>query len=66
MQNGMEIIPMETKAGNSLKSNSFKKYISEYAPKQAIRFSGQEYIEQECVINVPLYMAGKVREMMRE
>ena len=66
VQNGMEIIPMEIKAGNSLKSNSFKKYISEYVPKQAIRFSGQEYIEQECVINVPLYLAGKVKGMMRE
>jgi Holliday junction resolvase-like predicted endonuclease len=66
VQNDMEIIPMEIKAGNSLKSNSFKKYISEYVPKQAIRFSAQEYIEQECVINVPLYLVGKVKEMMRE
>ncbi len=65
VQNSMDIIPIEIKAGKSIKSNSFKRYISEYQPRQAIRYSGQEYIEQECIINIPLYLVGKTKELMK-
>lgn len=64
LQNGMEIIPVEVKAGDSIHSNSFKKYIMERKPKHAIRFSGLGYIEQETVTNVPLYLVGKTKELI--
>ncbi|MBO5352806.1 MAG: ATP-binding protein [Lachnospiraceae bacterium] len=65
VQNGMEIIPVEVKAGDSIHANSFKKYIAERKPKQAIRFSGLGYVEQETVINIPLYLAGKTKELLK-
>lgn len=64
LQNGIEIIPVEVKTGNSTHANSFKKYISERKPKQAIRYSGLEYMEQECMVNIPLYLAGKTKELL--
>lgn len=65
LQNGMEIIPVEVKAGESTHANSFKRYIKERQPKQALRYSGLGYMEQECVINIPLYLIGKTKELLK-
>ena len=35
LQNGMEIIPVEVKAGDSIRANSLKKYIADRKPRQA-------------------------------
>lgn len=64
LQNSMEIIPVEVKAGDSTHANSFKKYIAEKKPKKALRFSGLGYVEQECIINIPLYLVGKAKELI--
>ena len=64
LQNSMEIIPIEVKAGDSTHANSFKKYIAERKPKKALRFSGLGYVEQECIINIPLYLVGKAKELI--
>lgn len=61
----MEIIPVEVKAGESTHANSFKRYIKERQPKEALRYSGLGYMEQECVINIPLYLIGKTKELLK-
>lgn len=66
VQNGMEIIPIEIKAGESVIGNSLKKYIVEQKPRQAIRYSGKGYREQECIINIPLYLIGKTKELLKD
>lgn len=65
LQNGMEIIPVEVKAGESTHAKSLKKYISDKNPKEAIRYSGLGYKEQECIINIPLYLIGKTKELLK-
>ncbi|MCL2219261.1 MAG: ATP-binding protein [Chitinispirillia bacterium] len=64
LQNGMDIIPVEVKAGESVKANSFKNYIDKYAPAKAIRYSKLEYRKTGAVTNIPLYLAGKTKELI--
>lgn len=65
LQNGMEIIPVEVKAGEAIHAKSLKKYISDKNPKEALRYSGLGYKEQECIINIPLYLIGKTKELLK-
>jgi predicted AAA+ superfamily ATPase len=65
LQNGMEIIPVEVKAGEATHAKSLKKYISDKNPKEALRYSGLGYKEQECIINIPLYLIGKTKELLK-
>ncbi|MDD2425304.1 MAG: AAA family ATPase [Bacteroidales bacterium] len=53
-QNG-EIIPVEVKAGENLKSVSFKLFCQKYKPKKAVRTSLAEYKEESWMTNVPLW-----------
>lgn len=50
------IIPFEVKSGKNTKSKSLKIYREKYNPKKSIRFSLLDYIEQEWLINIPLYL----------
>ena len=59
----MQIIPVECKAGGNVTSASFKCYRREEKPEHAIRFSQLEYKEQDDMINVPLYLACRIKEM---
>ncbi len=65
LRNGMEIIPVEVKAGEATHAKSLKKYISDKNPKEALRYSGLGYKEQECIINIPLYLIGKTKELLK-
>lgn len=65
LQNGMEIIPVEVKAGEATHAKSLKKYISDKNPKEALRYSGLGYKEQECIINIPLYLIGKTKKLLK-
>lgn len=60
LQNGQEIVPVEVKAGKDKNAATFKKYISEYAPRSAVRFSQMGYQETENFMNLPLYLASKL------
>ncbi len=63
LQNEMQIIPVECKAGGNVTSASFKRYRREQKPELAIRFSQLEYKEQEDMINVPLYLACRINKI---
>lgn len=64
LEDGMNIIPAETKSGESIRSNSFKKYIADKQPDIAVRYSMLGYVEQERIVNIPLYMIGKTKELI--
>lgn len=66
LQDGMRIIPVECKAGGNVASASFRRYRKENAPGIAIRFSALPYKEQEDMVNVPLYLAGRVDRLICE
>ena len=60
VQNGMYIIPIEVKAGESVTSASFKSYLKEHKPEKAVRFSKLGYESNDSFVNVPLYLANKM------
>lgn len=59
LQYHTEIIPVEVKAGTDRHAGSFKKYLAEYHPKAAIRYSLRNYRREESFINLPIYLAGR-------
>lgn len=50
-----EVIPIEVKSGENLKSKSFRLFCEKYQPKKAIRTSLTDYKEESWMENVPLY-----------
>lgn len=64
IQNGTEIVPVEVKAGEDRSAPSFKKYVAEYKPEKALRFSKRGYKENGNITNIPLYLARKTREFL--
>ena len=66
LEEGMQIIPVEVKAGEAVKANAFKRYIEKYKAECAIRYSALELKKQEYIINIPLYLIGKTRELISD
>jgi len=64
IQNGMEIIPVEVKAGEEKSAASFKAYIKHRQPKIALRFSKRGYVTDGVITNLPLYLAGMTKGLM--
>ncbi len=64
IQNGTEIVPVEVKAGGDKSAPSFKRYVEERKPENAIRFSKRGYKENGNITNIPLYLACKTRELI--
>ncbi|MCC8130540.1 MAG: ATP-binding protein [Ruminococcus sp.] len=64
IQNGTEVIPVEVKAGEDKSAPSFKKYVANNQPAHAIRFSKRNYRTDGGITNLPLYLAGKVKELL--
>lgn len=64
VQDGMNIIPIEVKAGESVTSASFKNYIKEYKSEKAVRLSKLGYEINDSFVNLPLYLANKMGELV--
>jgi hypothetical protein len=64
LQYGTAIIPVEVKGGTDKSAPSFKKYISEHKPEYAIRYSKRGYKKDGYITNIPLYLAGKTKELL--
>lgn len=64
VQRGVDIVPIEVKAGEDKSAPSFKGYIQEREPKMAVRFSRRGYKKEENMVNVPLYLASKLCELI--
>lgn len=58
-----EIIPIEVKAGESLKSNSFKLFCQKHSPKTAIRTSLSDYKKETWMTNIPLYGINAIEQI---
>lgn len=61
-----DIIPIEVKAGNSVKKNSIKKYAEKYSDntKYMIRFSQKNLSFDGKVLNIPLFMADHLLQII--
>lgn len=64
LQRGVEIIPVEVKGGEDRSAPSFKRYIAEKQPGHAVRFSKRGYLQNGRIINLPLYLAPKMAELL--
>lgn len=64
IQNGTEIVPVEVKGGENKKASSFKGYIAKKNPASAVRFSMRGYRHDGKITNIPLYLAGKMMELI--
>ncbi len=53
-QSGMNVLPLEVKAEENVRSQSLKTYRERFSPAQAFRASMKGYIAQEGLINLPL------------
>lgn len=64
LQYGTEIIPVEAKGGEDKSAPSFKRYIARHQPSHALRFSERGYRTDGAITNIPLYLAGKTKELL--
>ena len=64
LQRGVEVIPVEIKAGEDRQAASFKAFLRDRQPETAIRFSRRGYRVEDGFTNLPLYLAGKTSEMI--
>lgn len=64
IQDGIDIIPGEIKAGTSTHANAFRRYIRRQNCTKAVRYSGLNYQRNEAICNIPLYLAGKTKEIL--
>ena len=59
IQKGSQIIPIEVKAEDNLRSKSLKLYCDKFMPETAIRTSAADYRRQERMVNIPLWMVSQ-------
>ena len=59
IQSKNEIIPIEVKAEENVKSKSLKVYVEKFSPKIAMRTSMNAYREESWLVNVPIYAIGE-------
>ena len=64
LQCGMDIIPVETKGGEDKSAPTFKKYVADNHPQNAVRFSKMGYRKDGNITNIPLYLVGKTKELL--
>lgn len=57
-----DIIPIEVKSGANVKAISLKNYLEKRKPPYAIRFSENNFSRNGNLLNIPLYMAGRLAE----
>ncbi len=62
LQDKNEIIPIEVKAEENLKSKSLKVYVEKFSPKIAIRTSMSKYRVESWLTNIPLYAIGEIED----
>ena len=60
LQYAGQVIPVEVKAEENLKSKSLRVYFDKFQPKTVIRTSMSDYRKEEWMLNLPLYAIGEV------
>ena len=65
MQGSSKLLPIEVKAEENLRSKSLRQFYEDYPASQPIRLSMSDYREQDWLINIPLFAAGRVPDLVR-
>ena len=56
-----DVIPIEVKAEENLKSKSLRAFVDKFNPNHAVRISMNNYREQEWLTNIPLWNVSGIR-----
>jgi len=54
------IVPVEVKSGLRTRAKSLQQFFVRYSPRMAIKLSAKAYSKSDRIINLPLYLAGKL------
>lgn len=65
-QHGMNLIPLEVKAEENLKTKSLRSYCDKYAPPVAIRTSMSDYRKEPWLTNLPLYAVSRIVSVVED
>ena len=65
IQFGRNNIPIEVKANENLQAKSLKTFVQKYNTKVNVRTSMANYRKEDWLINIPLYLIGNIREMLK-
>lgn len=63
IQMGHNNIPIEVKSNENLQSKSLKNFVQKYNTKINIRTSMSNYRKEDWLINIPLYLIGKISNL---
>ena len=66
IQNNGYVIPVEVKANTNLQAKSLKVYREKFEPEISIRTSLADFEINKGLYNIPLFMAGKVGEILKD
>ena len=64
LQVGTEIVPVEVKSGRNVRAISLKNYLEKRQPKYAIRFSERNFSRNGKLLELPLYLAPRLPELL--
>ena len=63
IQDNADVLPVEVKSGLNVKAKSLKVYREKYTPPQALRFSMQNLKLDNGLLNIPLYLIHRFRDL---
>ncbi len=55
-----DIVPVEVKAGHRTMAKSIGQFLIKYSPNRAVKLSANQFSKTNQIINLPLYLAGKL------
>ena len=61
-----EIIPIEVKSGENIKSKSLSIYRKTYEPRISIRFSFKNLSYVDGLLNIPLFLCSKTLQLIEK
>lgn len=64
VQNKNEIIPIEVKSDENIRSKSLAFFRKEFSPKLSIRYSLRNFKYDNGLVNIPLFMADYTHEII--
>lgn len=64
LQRGLSLIPVEVKAGNSVRGKSLGVYVDRFRPEVAVRYSMKNLRRDGGVLNIPLFMADWTEKLL--
>ncbi len=64
IQHASRVIPIEVKSGTSITGRSLMEYNKKYSPELRIRFSMLNLKKDDTLVNIPLFLADKLKELV--